>query len=107
MKTLLFFILLFFSLTSYSNKLIYKIIIENNKHEQVSIFTDSTEVKNIYYVLFDQKINIKKAFDNQKLYFIYKDANYTFTCKLYYIDQNGKIKKFKKKLFRNKIKNYY
>lgn len=98
---------MFIPLSVYSQDLIYKVKIEKPNNEQIVVYCDSTDVKNIYFALYNQQINIKESFSNDKLFFKHEDENYIFNCILYYIDENGKIKKFKKKLLKNQIKKQY
>jgi len=107
MKTLLLLTTLFISLNIYSQELIYKVSYENRNDDLTIVIADSVKTKNIYHSIFNQQINIKEAFSNGKLYFKHENEKYTLVCELYYIDEYGKIKKFKKKLFKNKIKQQY
>jgi len=73
MKTILVLLLVLFYTNIYSQILVYKVDIEKPKSENTTIYLDSHEAQFQYKVLFNQEIDIKKAFSNQNLFFTYKN----------------------------------
>lgn len=105
MKLFTFILLMFLSITSFSqhtkeveDKLIYCVTIEH-KHSKnepvVKYLKDIEDIELLYLLTFGQKTDVSKEFKGINLYFQHENSNIKFRCDLMYIDEKGKIRKIK------------
>ena len=101
MKILLTFLFLSLSILSFSqpkfNNLVYcvKIEFKHSGEKSERIYNSPDQVKQLYYELYKQKIDINKEFTGLNLFFEHKNSIVKLRCELRYINEKGKIRKIK------------